>query len=73
MTTQISYIEVVNRSASPSENVYPNATTLWLGQLLQDALPSAGVPIESKKPLRSMPTVKPHRFSILCRYLHPLP
>ena len=51
MTTQISYIVEVNRSASPPENIYPNATILWWGQLLQDALPSVGVPMESKKPL----------------------
>ena len=49
MAVQVSYIEVVNRSASPSENVCPNATMLWWGQLLQDALPSVGVPMESKK------------------------
>ena len=45
MAVQVSYIEVVNRSASPSENVCPNATMLWWGQLLQDALPSVGVPM----------------------------
>ena len=51
MTTWISYIVVVNRSASPSEKVYPNATILRCGWPLQDALPSVGVPMESEKPL----------------------